>query len=93
MLDEVDVRFIVLASPIDCTQGRVDGGKNGVTDLKCLHDSALWVLPGELNAMKTVLVVAGDLPQYWVRSTCDSSYSPVPLITRKAVLAEKKLVD
>ena len=36
-----------------------------------------------------MFVVTGDLPQCWVRSTCDSSHSSVPLTARKAVQAEE----
>ena len=49
---EVNVRFIVLLSLFDRTQGRVCGGKAGSTDLKCHLDPAAWVLPGGINAMK-----------------------------------------
>ena len=40
MSGEVNVRFIVLLSLFDRTQGRVCGGKAGSTDLKC-HTS-IW---------------------------------------------------
>jgi hypothetical protein len=60
-LGEVDVRFIVLLSPFDRTQGRVGGGKAGSTDLKYHLDSAVWVLPGELNAMKNCAQSNGRL--------------------------------
>ena len=52
MSGEVNVRFIVLLSLFDRTQGRVCGGKAGSTDLKCHLDPAAWVLPGKINAMK-----------------------------------------
>jgi len=47
------VRFIVLLSLVDRTQGRVRGGKAGrlSTDLKCHLDPAAWVPPGKINAM------------------------------------------
>ena len=49
---EVNVRFIVLLSLFDRTQGRICGGKAGSTDLKCHLDPAAWVLPGKINAME-----------------------------------------
>ena len=48
---EVDVRFIALLSPFDRAQGPVSGEKAGPSRLKCHLDSAVWVLPGETNAM------------------------------------------
>ena len=52
MSGEVNVRFIVLLSLFDRTQGRVCGEKAGSTDLKCHLDPAAWVLPGKINAME-----------------------------------------
>ena len=52
MSGEVNVRFIVLLSLFDRSQGRVCGGKAGSTDLKCHLDPAAWVLPGKINAME-----------------------------------------
>ena len=52
MTGEVNVRFIVLLSLFDRTQGRVCGGKAGSTDLKCHLDPTAWVLPGMINAME-----------------------------------------
>ena len=49
---EVDVRFIALLSPFDRAQGPVCGEKAGSSRLKCHLDSAVWVLPGEINAME-----------------------------------------
>ena len=46
------MRFIVLLSLFDRTQGRVCGGKAGSTDLKSHLDPEAWVLPGGINAMK-----------------------------------------
>ena len=44
---EVNVRFISLLSPFDCTQGSVCGGKVGLVTLKYQLDLVAWVLPGE----------------------------------------------
>ena len=54
MSGEVNVRFIVLLSLFDRTQGRVRGGKAGrqSTVLKYYLNPAAWVLPGKINAMK-----------------------------------------
>jgi hypothetical protein len=49
---EVGVRFIALFSPFDPTQDRFRGEKAGSSCLKCHLNSAKWVLPGEINAMK-----------------------------------------
>ena len=49
---EVNVRFIVLLSRFDRTQGRVRGGKVKSSPLKCHLGPAAWVLPGKINAMK-----------------------------------------
>jgi hypothetical protein len=49
---EVDVRFIALFSPFDPTQDRFRGEKAGSSRLKCHLNSAMWVLPGEINAME-----------------------------------------
>ena len=49
---EVDVRFIALLSTFDRAQGLVCGEKAGSGHLKCHLDSAAWVLPGEINAMR-----------------------------------------
>ena len=49
---EVDVRFIALLSPFDLTQDRFRVGIVGSSRLKCHLDSAVWVLPGEINAME-----------------------------------------
>jgi hypothetical protein len=49
---EVGVRFIALFSPFDPTQDRFRGEKAGSSRLKCHLNSAKWVLPGEINAMK-----------------------------------------
>ena len=46
------MRFIVLLSPFDRAQGPVRGEKAGSSCLKCHLDSAVWVLPGEINAME-----------------------------------------
>ena len=48
---EADVRFIALLSPFDRAQGPVSGEKAGPSRLKCHLDSAVWDLPGEINAM------------------------------------------
>ena len=50
--DEANVRFIVLLSLFDLTQGRIRGGKAGSAVLKYYLDPAAWVLPGKINAMK-----------------------------------------
>ena len=49
---EVNVRFIVLLSLFDRTQGRVRGGKVKSSPLKCQLDPAAWVLPGKINSME-----------------------------------------
>ena len=49
---EVDVRFIALLSPFDRLQGPVCGENAGSSCLKCHRDSAVWVFPSEINAMK-----------------------------------------
>ena len=46
------MRFIALLSPFDRAQGPVSGEKAGPSRLKCHLDSAVWVLPGEINAME-----------------------------------------
>ena len=51
---EVDVRFIALLSPFDPTQDRCRGGKAGSSRLKCHLDSAVWILPGEINAIENI---------------------------------------
>ena len=50
--DEVNVRFIVLLSRFDRTQGRVRGGKVKSSPLKCHLDPAAWVLPGKIKGME-----------------------------------------
>ena len=50
--NKVNVRFIVLLSLFDRTQGRVRGGKSQTSPLKCHLDPAQWVLPGKINAME-----------------------------------------
>ena len=52
MSGEVNVRFIVLLSLFDRTQGRLCGGKAGSTDLKCHLDPAAWVLPGKISTIE-----------------------------------------
>jgi hypothetical protein len=49
---EVDVRFIALLSPIDPLQSPVCGENAGSSCLKCHRDSAVWVFPSEIKAMK-----------------------------------------
>ena len=49
---EVEVRFIVLLSPFGRLQGLVCGEKAGSSRLKCHLDSAVWVLPSEINPME-----------------------------------------
>ena len=49
---EVDVGFIALLSLFNPTQDRFRGGKAGSSRLKCHLNSAMWVLPGEINAME-----------------------------------------
>ena len=49
---EVDVRFIALLSPFESLQGPVFGENAGSSCLKCHRDSAVWVFPSEINAMK-----------------------------------------
>ena len=49
--DVVNVRFIVLLSRFDRTQGRVRGGKIKSSSLKCHLDPEALVLPGKINAM------------------------------------------
>ena len=49
---EVNVRFIVLLSRFDRTQGRVRGGKVKSSPLKCHLDPAAWVFPGTINVME-----------------------------------------
>ena len=46
------MRFFALLSLFDRAQGPVCGGKAGSSRLKCHLDSAVWILPGEINAMK-----------------------------------------
>ena len=46
------MRFIALLSPFDRAQGPVCGEKAGSSRMKCHHDSAVWVLPGVINAME-----------------------------------------
>ena len=52
MPGEVVVRLIALWSRFDSVQGPVWGGTVGSRHLKCLLDSAKWVLPDEINAME-----------------------------------------
>jgi hypothetical protein len=49
---KVGVRFITLLSPFDSLQGPVCGENAGSSCLKCHRDSAVWVFPSEINAMK-----------------------------------------
>ena len=49
---EVDVRFIALLSTFDRLQGPVCGQNAGSSCLKCHRDSAAWVFPSKINAMK-----------------------------------------
>ena len=46
------MRFIVLLSRFDRTQGRVRGEKVKSSPLKYHLDPAAWVLPGKINAME-----------------------------------------
>ena len=46
------MRFILLLSRFDRTQGRVRGGKVKSSPLKYHLDPAAWVLPGKINAME-----------------------------------------
>ena len=46
------MRFIALLSPFDRAQGPICGEKAGSSRLKCHFDSAVWVLPSEINAME-----------------------------------------
>ncbi len=46
------MRFIALLSLFDHAQGPICGEKAGSSRLKCRLDSAVWILPGEINAMK-----------------------------------------
>ena len=50
--NEVGVQFIVLLHRFDRNQDPVLGGKVGICHLKCRLDPAVWVLPGDINAMK-----------------------------------------
>ena len=52
---EADVRFIALLSTFDPTQERFRGEKAGSSRLKCHFDSEAWVLPGEINAIGSVI--------------------------------------
>ena len=49
---EVNVRFIVLLSRFDRTQGRVHGEKVKSSPLKCHLDPAAWVRSGKINTME-----------------------------------------
>ena len=49
---EVDVRFIALLSPFDPLQSPVCGENAGSSCLIHHRDSAVWVLPSELSALK-----------------------------------------
>ena len=49
---EVAVRFIALLNPFGRLQGLVSGEKAGSSRLKCHLDSAVWVLPSEINAIE-----------------------------------------
>ena len=46
------MRFIALLSLFDREHGPVCGEKAGSSRLKCHLDSAVWILPGEINAME-----------------------------------------
>ena len=51
----LDIKFISFRTRPVC------GEKAGSSRLKCHFDSAVWILPGEKNAMKTALVVTMGL--------------------------------
>ena len=58
----VNARFIMLHSLIDLMQGRIRGGKAGSAVLKYHLDSAAWVLPGKINAMRGCVRCNWGLP-------------------------------
>ena len=86
------MRFIVLLSPFDRAQGPVCGEKAGSSRLKCHLDSAVWVLPGEINAMENcagcnegLATLPGEVDARFIALLC--LFDP-----RKTVFVEKSRV-
>ena len=69
---EVNVRFIYLLNPFDRTQGLVCGGKVGLVTLKYQLDPVAWVLPGEMNALKSSVSSSIELGQRAIYFSCQS---------------------
>ena len=93
MSSEVNVRFIVLLSPFNRTQGRVCGGKAGSTDLKCHLDPSAWVLPGKINAMENCARCEWGLTNLSSEINVRFIALLSLLTARKAVFVVEKRVD
>jgi hypothetical protein len=88
---EVFVLFIALLSHLTASKAPFVKEESAKAP-ESLLDSAAWVLPGEFNAMDTVLVATGDLPRCRERSSCDLSHSAYTLTASKAQFVYEKSV-